>query len=484
MKVLLCLPPGGFVVDKDGLMPASGLPPLGLASMAAVLEQNGIDVEILDAHAERLSWKKVRNRIEHSRPDIVGVTLTTETRSRGFELIRVAKQAVPHARIMAGGPHVSFAAEDTLTHVSPLDVVCRGEGEYTLLETVESLEQGKGFEGIAGISYRHDGEVIHNAPRPFIEDLDALPVPARHLLDMKRYRGFEVDLPGRGKTAFTNIQSSRGCPIGCCFCSASAMWGKRFRARSPLLVVQEIESVVEDHGVRGVWFFDDSFAMNKGRVHAICDLMLDRGLDVSWFCDARVDTVDPPLLKKMKEAGCHGISFGVETGSARLLDEVLGKHITLDRVRDVKRWCERTGIRARWLFMVGLPTETREEALETLDLMAELGGDTSLGVLKVYPGTPVERLARERGILPAPFTWTRASKNRVAAMPTVAGDAPLFLDTLSWKDIAEILLRYAEMNRYPIRDRVLSALLRIRSPGEMKRLLTMGIIYTKRRLGC
>ena len=217
-------------------MPPSGLAPLGLASMAAVLEQNGIDVEILDAHAERLSWKKVRGRIVHSRPDVVGVTFTTETRARGFKLVRIAKQAVPRARIVAGGPHVSFAAEDSLAHVPPLDAVCRGEGEYTLLETVESLERGKGFEGVAGISYRRHGEVIHNTPRPFIEDLDALPVPARHLLDMERYRGFEVDLPGRGKTAFTNILSSRGCPIGCCFCSGCAMWGQRFRARSPLNV--------------------------------------------------------------------------------------------------------------------------------------------------------------------------------------------------------------------------------------------------------
>ncbi|MBN2489631.1 MAG: cobalamin-dependent protein, partial [Planctomycetes bacterium] len=197
MKVLLCLPPGGFVPDKDGLMPPSGLPPLGLASMAAVLERNGVAAEILDAHAEQLSWRQVRGRIAQSRPDVVGVTFTTETRARGFRLVRVAKQAVPHARIVAGGPHVTFAATDSLSHVAALDAVCRGEGEYTLLEAVQALAQGRGFEGVVGISYRRHGEVVHNPPRPFLEDLDTLPLPARHLLDMARYRGFVLPVPGR-----------------------------------------------------------------------------------------------------------------------------------------------------------------------------------------------------------------------------------------------------------------------------------------------
>ncbi|MBN2490015.1 MAG: radical SAM protein, partial [Planctomycetes bacterium] len=310
-----------------------------------------------------------------------------------------------------------------------------------------------------------------------------LPLPARHLLDMARYRGFVLPVPGRGRRVFTNIVSSRGCPIGCCFCATSAMWGQRFRARSARKVVEEIETVVADHGIQGVWFFDDSFATDRRRVYALCDLLRARRLDVPWLCDARVDSVDEPLLARMKEAGCFSISFGVETGSARILAEVLGKHITLDRVRQVKRWCEHVGIRARWLFMVGLPTETRQEALATLELMAELGGENSLGVLKVYPGTPLERLARERGILPESFTWTRRTGGRIVTMPGEGGDAPLFLDALSWKDTAEILLRYAEGHRGSLRGRALSALGRIRSPGEARRLLAMGLVYARRRVG-
>jgi radical SAM superfamily enzyme YgiQ (UPF0313 family) len=482
MKVLLCLPPGGFLADKDGLMPTSGLAPLGLASMAAVLEQHDVAVEILDAHAQGLSLGKVRKFLQRVKPDVVGVTFTTESRGPGFRFIRAARQALPRAWIVAGGPHVTFAAQDTLGHVAELDAVCRGEGEYTLRDAVAALERGTGFKDVAGISYRQDNRVIHNPPRPFIQDLDTLPLPARHLLDMKLYERFVIDLPGRGPTRFTNLMSSRGCPIGCCFCSASAMWGQRFRARSPRKVVEEIETVVAKHGVEGVWFFDDSFAMNRSRVHAICDLLLQTKLDVPWLCDARVDTVDEPLLARMKEAGCHGISFGVETGSERILGQVLGKHITLERVRQVKAWCEKVGLRPRWLFMVGLPTETLEEARLTLDLMEELSGDSSLGVLKVYPGTRLEQLAREKGILPDDFTWTRKAERRVVSAPAVAGDAPLFTDRLTWKEISEILLRYAEMNGCSLRGRILPALRAIRSVGDLKRLVTLGSVHARRRL--
>ena len=483
MKVLLCLPPGGFLADKDGLMPPSGLAPLGLACMGAVLEQKGIDVEILDAHAAGLSPGEVKERLGRVKPDVVGVTFTTETRFQGFRFIRAARRALPQAWIVAGGPHVTFAAQDTLERLVDLDAVCRGEGEYTLLETVESLARGGGLEEVSGLSFRRDGQVIHNPPRPFIEDLDALPLPARHLLDMKRYDGFTVDVPGRGKIPFTNIMSSRGCPIGCCFCSTSAMWGKRFRGHSPSRVVEEIASVVEDHGARGVWFFDDSFTMDRGRVQAICNLMIERGLDVPWLCDARVDAVDESLLSKMKEAGCCGVSFGVETGSQRLLDEVLGKKISLHRVLEVRDWCRSIDLRVRWLFMVGLPTETKDEALQTLDLMAELGGDNSMGVLKVYPGTGLEDLAREKGIFEEDFTWTGKKHRGVVSLPAVGGDAPLFTDGLAWEDMVEILLRYAEMNRCSLRGRVLSALWKIRSPGELKRFVAMGILFVKHRLG-
>ena len=483
MKVLLCLPPGGYLVDKDELMPAAGLPPLGLASLAAVLEEAGLAVEVLDAQAENLSWPRIRARLSRTVPEVVGVTFTTESRAGGFRLIREARRALPAALVLAGGPHVTFAAKDTLDHIPELDAVCRGEGEFTLLEAVRARQEGRDFADVAGLSWRREGRIVHNPPRPFITDLDALPPPARHRLPLERYAGFTLDLPDRGRTRFASLMASRGCPVGCCFCSASAMWGRRFRPRSAAAVVDEVEELVRRHGIGGIWFFDDSFTMDKDRVHAICDALLLRNLDLAWYCDSRVDRVEEELLRKMKRAGCRGISFGVETGSERLLAEVLGKHITLDQVRRVRDLCRTVGLRPRWLFMVGLPTETREEAGATLALMAELGGDSSLGVLKIYPGTKVERWAREEGILPADFSWTDTGKGKAFSMPLVTGDAPLYLDRMTWKDIARILLRYAEMNNYPLRSRILPALRRVRSPRELLRLLTMGLVYAGHRLG-
>ena len=222
--------------------------------------------------------------------------------------------------------------------------------------------------------------------------------------------------------------------------------------------------------------------MRREGVEAICDLLLDKGLALPWFCDARVDTVDMKLLRKMKAAGCYSISFGVESGSQRILDKVLGKGMTLERVRSVGSWVEACGIRPRWLFMVSLPSETMREASQTLDLAEELGGDNSIGVLKVYPGTPLEALAREKGILPKDFSWCSKEQSRAVSMSSIAGDAPVFLDRMGWGDIAEILMRYAEINRYPLRKRLLAALRGLRSADEAMGLLRMGIAYVIRRV--
>jgi anaerobic magnesium-protoporphyrin IX monomethyl ester cyclase len=474
MKIMLLLPPMGFLNESE-----YDMPPLGLAYLAAVLEQNNIEVEIVDAHIEQYSWKKIEEKFIKSKPDIVGVTFTTETRFDGFKCIKLAKKTIPDAVVIAGGPHVTFTAQDTLANVPELDIICRREGESTILELVREIEKEVDLKSILGISFRQNGKIVHNLDRPFIKNLDDIPYPARHLLSMDKY-DFVIDVPGKGKIKATNVMTSRGCPIGCCFCSTTEMWGRQFRARSPQNVVEEIEHIIDNYGIQGFWFFDDTFTMNKKRVDDICNLILDKELDISWFCDVRVDTIDKNILKKMKEAGCYSIAYGVESGSQRILDEVIGKKISLEQVKNVKKWCNELGILSSGLFIISCPTETYQEAHETLEFMKELGGENSINILKVYPGTRIESLAKQKGIIPEDFLWGHPNSQTVT-MPSITGNAPLFIDQLTWEEICEILFEWTKISKYPIYKKLPQALKDMRSFGDLKRLTTMGKIYIKQK---
>ncbi|UCH88146.1 MAG: cobalamin-dependent protein [Thermoplasmata archaeon] len=476
MKTLLVLPPGGFLTESEHMMP-----PLGLAYLAAILEQNEKKVEILDAHVEGLSWKDLHKKLVGSNPDIIGVTFTTETRFDGFKTIKIAKTALPNSTIIAGGPHVSLTAEDTLRHIPELDIIVRGEGENTLLNLINALESKGDFKSVQGISYRENGKIKNNPPEPFIENLDTIPFPARHLLPMDKYN-FNVDVPGKGNLPFTSIMTSRGCPFGCCFCATSEVWGRRFRGRSPQNVIDEIEFVINKYKVKGIWFFDDTFTLNKKRTREICDLIIKKGLDISWFCDVRVDGMDKNLLKKMKDAGCYSIAYGVESGSQRILDEVIGKKIELNQVKNVAKWSREVGIHPRGLFILSLPTETYAEAKITIEFMRELGGENSINILKIYPGNEVENIARGSGILPEDFSWATKHDQNIPSLPSVIGNAPIFIDKLTWEEIGDLLFEFAELQEYSIYKRIPGAIKNIKSYNDLTMLMSLLKAYLKRKI--
>ncbi|MFZ5559792.1 MAG: B12-binding domain-containing radical SAM protein [Patescibacteria group bacterium] len=479
MKVLLIIPPKGYLAttwSRENIMP-----PLGVLYLAAFLEQNGIEVEIIDAFIEKYSWNQLKKAFLDKKPDVVGVSFTTETRFDGFKTIKIAKQVLPNSLVVAGGVHVSLTPQDTLSYIPELDMIVRGEGEETFLELIKTFEKGESFNRVAGISFRQNNRIIHNPSRAPIKDLNKIPFPARHLLS-KKYK-LTLDVPGKGKIPAAHIMSSRGCPIGCNFCASSQMWGRMFRYRSPENVLAEIEWLIKEYGVRGIWFFDDTLTMNRERVRDICDLILERHLDISWYCEVRVDTVDRELLKKMKEAGCYQVCFGVESGSQRVIDEIIGKKITLEQVRKVARWCGELGLLIFPTFIVSHPTETFEEAQQTIALMRELKsyaqGDVTIGILKIYPGTRLEEYAKETGFLPSDFSWAAENDSRVILLPTVAGNAPLFIDKLSWEEINEILFEWRELSHYPLLKKIPGILKDIRSLADLKRLFIALISFIK-----
>jgi anaerobic magnesium-protoporphyrin IX monomethyl ester cyclase len=242
MNVMLVFPPQGFT-SKDVM------PHLGLAYLAAVLEKNDIQVEILDAQVEKLSRTDLKKKYLHSKPDIVGITSLTEMRFESFEAAKIAKKSLPESTVIMGGPHASLAAHDTLLNVPSVDIIVRGEGEYTFLETCKTLENKGDLESVKGISYRCDGgEIIHNDHRQLIKNLDILPFPAYHLLSIEKYN-FKLNVPHVGKLSALNVITSRGCPIGCAFCATSKMLGKKWRARSPSNVLEELEYLIDTYGI-------------------------------------------------------------------------------------------------------------------------------------------------------------------------------------------------------------------------------------------
>ena len=481
MKVCLVNPPGGYYAAR---WEESALPSLGLGYLAAYLEKNDIRCEILDAHALRLKQWDVRRYLQESRPDVIGVTFTTENRFVGFDTIRAAKSAVPDALVIAGGPHVSSAADDALVHLPELDIVIRGEGEEALLQLVRRIEAGKDMEAVPGISYRSDGRIACN-PRPeHIRDLDRLPFPARHLMPMDRYR-YTADVPGVGKLKALNIMASRGCPFDCSFCASPRMWGRRYRARSPENVLAEVDELVNKYGAKALWVFDDTFTVERSRTIAICEGLLDRFPGIKWFCEIRVDTVDRELLAYMQKAGCFCVAFGVESGSQRIIDQSIGKRIRIEQVRQVIAWCRELGLQYNPFMILSHPGETEEDANETMRFIREWkseGTPVSLAIMHIYPGTRIETIAREKGIIPDDFSWVSESDaRRVPMLPAAQGHVPIFLDKLSWEFLSGCMFEWARMQKYSVLKRIPKTIAGIRSISDLRRYWRMLKVYVRGR---
>ncbi len=507
MKVMLLVPPGGYYAERWSK--GSLMPPLGLGYLAAVLEENDIPVEVIDAYVEGYSLEELGERLEKSKPDIVGITITTENRFEGFDTAVMVKETLPRAIVVAGGPHISLAAEDTLRGIPQIDLAVRGEGEYTLLDIVRAIEaeggilpstspifrgrnpplhssyiKGSGFENIAGLSFRRGNDIIHNPPRPPIRDLDSIPFPARHLFPWDKYN-FYLDVPGKGRLPAANIITSRGCPFSCNFCASSSMWGRRYRTASPERVIEEIELLKRDYKAKAIWFFDDTFNLEKRRTEKICDLMIERSLNLYWYCEIRVDILTKDLLAKMKEAGCYCVAFGVESGSQRILDEVIGKGINIEQARRTVKWCRELGLLANPFFILSHPSETIKEAEKTMSLIREFSPNSqvSLSLLHVYPGTKLEETAKEKGIIPPGFSWTDRNMSGVITLPSSQGNVPLFIDQLTWEDISHYLFKWASLQNYSVLKRIPQALKSIRNWDDFRRYWTMFRAYVRHRLG-
>lgn len=385
MKILLINPPWFEDAALDKLIPLTH--PLGLAYIAAVLERNGYnDVQILDARPLGLRLERIVSIIRKLQPQIIGIMASTSQMTLADEILHWIKKINPAILCVIGGPHVSALPERTLKETK-VDVCVVGEGEYTFLDLIKTFEKHGDFKKVKGIYYRDgNGKIISTGGRPFIRNLDELPFPARHLLlPLSFYTPSPPNLKGNRKFCASFV-TTRGCPFKCKFCDKS-VFGNTYRKRSAESIIDEIEVLVEKYGVREIRFWDDLFTIDKERVEKICFGLIRRNLKINWSCDSRVDTVTDGLLRLMKKTGCWQISYGIESGSQKILD-LLEKEIELDEVRNTIEITKKVGLSTRGYFMLALPGDTRETMKETIEFAKSLNLDHAVFTLySPYPGT-------------------------------------------------------------------------------------------------
>jgi radical SAM superfamily enzyme YgiQ (UPF0313 family) len=404
VNVLIVNPPSpdGYIYIRDicrwGRKSKEGIiwPQVSLAYLAAMVPE-GVSVEIIDAIAERMKWQVFKKRIEEKGPQVYVTYVSPPTFKIDAQGIKVAKEI--GATTITIGTHPSAVPQDTLERIPELDIVIRHEPELTFREIIERIISKKSFAECLGIALRNEkGEIVINPDRPFLKSLDELPIPRHELLPLDRY-----SMPFIGRR-YTMVLTNRGCPYHCSFCFESVVWGDTVRYRSAESIMKELE-YLHRINVKRVVFLADLFTLNRKVIMELCDLIIKRGLPMCWACNSRVDTIDEEMLRKMKQAGCWLIAFGLESGSQKILDRC-DKRTTVEKGRQAIEMTQKIGIKSWGYFIIGLPGETKETIRETINFAKSLPLDIALFHLAVpYPGTGFYHEALEKNWLDS-FDWS------------------------------------------------------------------------------
>ncbi|HRY52903.1 MAG TPA: radical SAM protein [Candidatus Portnoybacteria bacterium] len=404
-KVLLINPPWVIGEDKNlwkGV--ASCWPSLGLAYIASVLEAAGHKVQYLDCSALHYTVKDTEQALIGLWQDfdLVGFSATTPLVNNALALADFIKKNWPETKTVLGGVHPSVMPEEIIAHQA-IDFVVIDEGE----ETVRDLADKKDPAEILGLCYKEKGQIIKNAPRPLIQDLDMIPPPAYHLLPMDKY----YPAVGSYKRLPVMIMfATRGCPGRCTFCYRT--FRGVVRKRSARNIIEEIKILQRDYGIKEVAFYDDTFTLFKDVVRDFCDIIAKEKIDITWSCFTRVDHINEELLRLMKKSGCHLILFGVESADEQILKNI-NKRISLDQVVAAVKIARKIGIETRASFMIGNQGETEATIKKTIDFAIKLDPDeVQFNIATAYPGTELFNWAKEKGYIKS-FNWDDYSMSNV-----------------------------------------------------------------------
>lgn len=462
MKTLLIRPPATY--PKGAINPSAGIP-IGLLSIGAMLEAEGFATEILDCQVNPdrplldaedgslhmgINWQEVAERIRTAAPDLVGIGASFSSQlHNALRMAELVRETVPGALIVMGGNHPTVRPDDCFKLSSAVDLACMGEGELTMLAIARAHAAGENTAAIAGTACRDGAGARINPFRPRIADLDSLPLPAYHLLDLEAYfslyaQGFTERIARRypGSERAVSLITSRGCPFNCIFCSIHLHMGRKWRSHSVDYVRRHIELLEDRYGVRHLHFEDDNLSADPLRFREILLFLRDRGGRLSWDTPngVRVDTLNKELIDLSKASGCDYLVFGVESGSARVLEEVIDKKLDLAEVTAAARWCRDAGLDTMAFYVIGFPGERLEEMRETARFALTLMGDfdvlPNLFVATPLPGTRLETECLQKGIITAPL-----APADFASM--TQGGSFIQTDTFNREQVAALLADFA-----------------------------------------
>ncbi len=464
-RVMLIVPPTGLYIREDRCqtpieeMKTIALrPPIDLMYSAASVEAAGCECKLVDYPGERRGWDELEKDFLAFDPHVIMLSITTPSLHKDVEAATLAKRLKPDVLTVAKGAHFHILDVESLEKYPQLDCVIRGEYEITAAE----LGKGVPLDQISGVTWRNpQGEVVKNPDRPFIDDLDSIPFPARHLTYNALY--FRPDT----MEVQTTIVTNRGCPHSCIYCLAPLVSGKKNRYRSTDNVIAEIEQCVNEFGIRNFLFRSDLFTQNKKWVIELCQKIVDKGLDIEWASNSRVDCINREMLDWMKKAGCWIIAFGVESGNPEILEKIR-KKATVEQAKDAVRLCREAGVRSSIYLLMGLPWDTPKTIDDNVKLAQEMQPDfVEIFYSYPFPGTELHRIAQEEGLIQPGEVPLEAY-----AHPAMGG---LHMTQAELADYRRRSLRRIYLQpRYIIRT-----LAQTRSPKEFFQYIKLGLITLK-----
>jgi len=373
------------------------LPPIGLGYLISYAKEklNNVEFKILDCLKENYTHDDFKNYIIKEKPDLIGMTAFTMEINSALKCAEITKEINSEIITIIGGPHTSNVPEEVLSNKN-VDFVMKGESEISFYELIKELQNKKNFENIPNLGYKKNEKIIiNNSEMP--QDLDSLPFPDYDLMKFKHYPKmyFMKNFPS------APIITSRGCPFSCTFCSAGKLSGKKFRSRTPENIIKEIKYLKENYNIKEFQIWDDNFTLNRERAMKFCDLLLKEKINLEWWCPngLRIETLDEELLKKMRQTGLYAMAFGIESGSEKIQKD-MKKNLNLNKTKEIVNIAKKLGIRTQGFFIIGYPTETKEDILKTIKIAKELPlSRASFSLFQPLVGSEIYDILKNEGRL-------------------------------------------------------------------------------------